>query len=344
MKKKIFIILGLVCLIIIGIVGWIAYPFLAFFYYASDSVPDDVAKSYMKEHYNVVITVVDKYSNALELGETTFTVMPKGEENKKFTMVFSTTDDSLISENYVSAVKANQELDKLDKEWPAIDKLGFKPANENGEEQALFVFEDFKALNLMPKEEIKAPPLKDEDLDRFYQLAVIVLSSGAKIDNIHIRGSDAEESIQDFVIELTNLNKNDTKEDFFIVLKQQHPELAAYEIQTDWENDVRKIENERFQFQLEGFKKWIFCDFVEENGVCSSLHICLEYAKDGLVQSNPHLRNDLEIIFNFIDKNTQPGTMADISFSDGQDEVFIRHDDRMAYQSTDELIEALFVE
>lgn len=82
MKKKVFIILGLVCLVILRIVGWIAYPFLAFFYYASDSVSDDVAKSYMKEHYNVEITVVDKYSNALELGETTFTVMPKGEGNK----------------------------------------------------------------------------------------------------------------------------------------------------------------------------------------------------------------------------------------------------------------------
>ncbi|KOF11173.1 hypothetical protein AC739_04820 [Planococcus glaciei] len=344
MKKKILIILVLICLVVLGIVGWIAYPFLAFFYFASDSVSDDVAKSYMKEHYNVEITVIDKYSNALELGETTFTAIPKGEENMKFTMVFSTTDDSLISEDYGSAVKANQELDKLDNEWQAIKKLGFTPAKENGEEQALFVFEDFTALNVVPKEKIKAPPLKGEDLDRFYQLAVIVLNGGAKIDNIHIKGSDDEESIQDFVMELTNLNKNNTKEDFYIMLKQQHPELAAYEIQKAWENDVKKIENERFQFQLAGFEKWIFCDLVEENGVCASLQICLEYAKDGLVQSNPHLKNDLEIIFNFIDKNIQPGTVADISLSDGQNEVYIRHDDRKASQNTDELIEALFVE
>lgn len=259
-------------------------------------------------------------------------------------MVFSTTDDSLISEDYVSAVKANQELDKLDKEWPVIDKLGFEPAKENGEEQALFVYEDFKALNLMPKEEIKAPPLKYEDLDRLYQLTVVVLNSGAKIDNIHIRGSDDEESIQDFVIELTNLNKNDTKEDFFIMLKQQHPELAAYEIQTAWRNDARKIENERFQFRLAGFEKWIFCDSVEESGECSSLQIHLEYTKDGLVKSNPHFTGDLATIFNFIDKNTQPGTVINIALSDGQHEVFIPHDDRIAYQNTDELIETLFVE
>lgn len=233
MKKKILILSGLAFLIGIGIFGWLAYPFIAFFFYATESVSEDVPKTYMKETYGIDIKVIDKQSNALELGETRFVVTPKGKEDVKFTMVFSTTDDSLISEDYHFAVQAKEEIMELADEWPVIKELGFEPAAENGDEQTFFFHKDSIALSLVTKEKIEAPPLKDEDLERLYQLTMSVLSSGAVIDNIYIRNSNGGDSIEDFNISLSAMNQEITKEDFLIMLKRVHPEFAAYERQRE---------------------------------------------------------------------------------------------------------------
>ncbi|KMY50228.1 hypothetical protein [Peribacillus loiseleuriae] len=331
-------------------------PFLPFLSLSlgGPEVSNNEVRNYVKDKYGIAVYIESKSGgNDISIGEAEYTVVQKNNKDVTFTVKVNYLGDKPeISDDYKFALEAHKEFKRLKPVIPDIHKLGFQGRySKNGEIYIDYTGnqrignEDKNIIGLSLKTEtnIEYKPFTDDEVDRYYQLAKLIQKSKADIDEIYI--TDMREPAYSNGVSMGNLDAIKTKEDFIVHLKAQNSDIASYEVDKKWETEARKIENQRFVFGSEYEDFWLNCGEPSGKGDCGSYSVIVTYEENGLNQTNPHLKDDLNSVFLLLEQTIAPKIKVNYEFVEGgESDVAVRftHQEHIKYKTTEELIKELF--
>lgn len=349
-KKKILWILAIVSGIIIVPIALFAAHLYSVFSPLFTTAPDRIVEQYVEEKYGFQVEVIEKNSYGIS-SDTEFTVSPKEEEHIRFVVTVDSFDHTIIEDDYELALNIDKEYEKLKTVIPEIEKLGF--TGIEGDTIRLDYIEDSAFLYLESGKAVNYKTFVKDDLDTYYELYKLIKKSQANIVNVSVAGARKENERQNgisFYLEKPGTER--TKEQFLVDLKKYHLEIGENEVESRLAKEVKQLNNERFHFGNEyddthddPFDSWINCEVTNEEGECTSAVLSVTYQKGGLHSENPHLSEDLTVIFDFVETHLEPEIKINYIFFRGaelsMEEFDIGYEERMKYKDTDELIDYL---
>ena len=320
---------------------------------AETNEKDQIVKDYVEEKYGFEIDIIkDEAAQRGTPGDVV--VSPKDNKDIRFLVIVHPTDHpseyTVVEDDYLFALEADKEYQKLKAVLPAIGELGFTDAvssdiriNYNHDSLYLFLenitdasFENFE----------------EKELDRYYELYRLIKTSGAKIRSYTVVNGTLHDSITLYWDPSAKLHN---KEEFSILLKKDNRDIINQEMESQFVTEVTNLNNDRFNFGNpynsttdNPFDSWFHCIELNENAECTSAVISLAYQEDSLNASNPYLKEDLTSIFDFIATHLEPETKVESVYIDGRgqslEKLEIGYEERMQYKNVDELIAFLLNE
>lgn len=349
MSKTMKIILSVVGLFVALIAISIGYLYFLFSPLMGNPPPDYVVKNYIEEKYGFEIDIIETRTFGMG-GPPEFVVSPENNEDIRFKVIVDSFDHTIIEDDYSYALEADEEFQKLKTVIPAIEEMGFT-GSEHSDIRLNYHYDSI-SLILMDQDGINFKTFAADGLDRYYALYQLIVESQADLENIIIADESSAYSL-DLYMEPLAAAKN--KEEFLTILKTFHPLIVSHELVRQLQDEAAAIENERFYFGNRFAKEhgddddtWLSCIEVNENAECTSANIAITYQGDGFTSSNPYFAEDLATIFDFISTHVEPEIRVEILSLEADDlsgdSLEIWYEDRMAYESVDELIAFLLNE
>ncbi|RLQ91295.1 hypothetical protein [Planomicrobium sp. Y74] len=310
---------------------------------------EQLAKDYAEEKYDFEVNVI-KDEAASFYSSADVILSPKDDEDIRFGVIIDPYDNTIINDDYQFALKADKEYEKLKTVIPAIEELGFTGSKNN--DFRISYLGDNVYLNLQSDQEVNYGTFVEEELDRYYELYKLVKESRATLENMSVFGSDDENGIS---LYLNPPEVVKTKEAFLIELKTSHWELINHEIVSKYATEMKNLNNDRFNFGNhynhrydDPFDSSLYCLEVTETAECTSVGLSVTYQADKLNSSNPYLKEDLTSILDFISTHLEPEFKVEFVDIDAKipslENLNIDYEERMKYESVDELIEFLLNE
>ncbi|MEI4801716.1 hypothetical protein ACIGHG_03305 [Bacillus sp. NPDC077411] len=247
-------------------------------------------KTYFKEKYGIDVIVTDwEEIHSGNMGHVYHTVQVKDNKNIQFRVevdgVFYST---IIGDEYKDGKNAYEAYKKFKPTLKEIEKLGFSKFEEENTIQYITEhIEEYLNNNLLltlkMNNKIDYSQFESTELDRFFALLQLIQRNNKKITELNLKDNTGEHTIFYY----KKIQKNPTKEDLLLAMKNASRDYWTYLIQTQVHDKIKEIQNERFIF------KEITCSYTK-NGDCPEYNVTLDF-NDGMLQykNNPNLIQDL---------------------------------------------------
>jgi hypothetical protein len=314
---------------------------------------DQLIINYIKEKYGVNSVIKEKHEEPeMVSSEVNYILYSKDNEDVLFTVTVDYAgDEPKIKDTYNQAVETNKEYQKLKKVIPAIKKIGFKGRSsaeirvDYKSQKVGNGWRNYISLYLKTDSPINIRTFEEKELVRFYKLVKIIQDSGAAIDHVGVEDNQEMTETTTIVIKMNQLKDVKSTDEFLFQLKKSNWELASFYANKKWEDEAKKVENERFKFGAQYEDYWFNCLVQNEKGECTSILATVTYQNGGLKQSNPHLKEDLNKIFAFFENTMKPKPTVELSLQESGDSgemVRFTQAELKQFKSTDDLIKGLF--
>ncbi|WP_035430147.1 hypothetical protein [Bacillus sp. UNC322MFChir4.1] len=247
-------------------------------------------KTYFKEKYGIDVIVTDwEEIHSGNMGHVYHTVQVKDNKHIQFRVeVDGLFYSTIIGDEYKDGKNAYEAYEKFKPILKEIEKLGFsEPEDENTIQYITDHIEEYLNNNLLltlkMNNKIDYSQFESTELDRFFALLQLIQRNNKKIAELNIKDNTGEYTRFYY----TNIQKNPTKEELLLAMKNASPDYWTYLIQTQVHDKIKEIQNERFIF------KEITCSYTK-NGDCPAYNVTLDF-NDGMLQykNNPNLIEDL---------------------------------------------------
>lgn len=305
--------------------------------------PDYVVKNYIEEKYDFEIDIIEENTFGMG-GPPEFIVSPEDNKDVRFRVTVDSLDHSDINDDYLYALEADQEFQKLKTVIPAIEEMGF--TGEEHPDIRLNYYGESTSLILLDNENISFKTFAADKLERYYALYELIDGSQADIENVIIADELSSNSVEFFMESLAEVQN---KEEFFSALKMYHPQIVSHELVHQLQDETTSLENERFYFgsrfakdHVDDNDPWLSCIEVNENADCTSAYVTITYQEGGFTESNPNFADDLRAIFTFISTHLEPEIRVEAISLEADDfsgdRLEIGYEERMQYDNVDELV------
>ncbi|RHW34031.1 hypothetical protein D1B33_14625 [Lysinibacillus yapensis] len=184
--------------------------------YFADSTDAQKVEKYIKEKYGFKIGVEQVIENGIA-AHPTFVVFPKKHPDLLFKATLNPSTDT-ITDDYPEALKADKALHKLEKVIPAIEQLGFESYDE--EFKVSYLGSKKRTLKLYSSTPIDPASLKEEKLERFFELQQLIKESGASITHVMVEDNREPVESNSIYFAMTDMKDVKTKEEVLRLLSK----------------------------------------------------------------------------------------------------------------------------
>lgn len=331
MKK--YIIIGLV-IIILCVVG-VSLLF---------NNDDAEIKQYVNEKYNLNVNVLSEFGGGF-VGDLEYVVQDVDREQLVFTVYKDEHTGEIIQDDYKQGLRAYEAYLKIKGVLPEIEKLEFK-AVEIGNAIVSYMpgnIEKSNSLYFETEQSIELETFKEQYLNKFYELYRLLKSTGAELSSVTV--SDVgEPANRDFISFSFNDKTYESAESFYNYITEINLGLSSVYANQLWEDELLKIENERFRFKGDYGEFYFNCLKMDQSLNCVQALVPI-YFKEGLLsRENPYLAEDMEKILNLFSNTIRPKMQVEYAFyEEGQDDSYRITDGEIAsYGSVQSFIDANF--
>ncbi|UHA73544.1 hypothetical protein [Paenibacillus sp. 481] len=300
MNKK-FLAIAIALLLIVGAV-------FVYIYFQSDEYR---VKQYVKNEYGVNVEII-KLSREGIFSNKKYTVSPKNHKDIQFTVVIDYTTDSVIADNYARALEVDNELHKLEKVIPDVEKLGFKDGI-NDEIRVGFT-EEKNSLFLHSISPIEIATFAEKELGRFFELQKLIKQSGALIHHVSVYDMREPSKRKSIHLDMEKIKSVTTKEQLLSHIKKSNWEMVSFYENKKWESEKASVENGRFTFGTKYDEYWFNCRETNEKGECSNILVTLSFKENSLTKANSNLEQDFNSIFTLFEETITPKAKIEYIF------------------------------
>ncbi|ERN51855.1 hypothetical protein [Alkalihalophilus marmarensis] len=312
---------------------------------------------YTISEYGEAVTIMDRTPSMIGSSTTTYRVQSIKNSRLQFTVKVKVnnyllwrTPKEVLADTYEDGKDTYEEQLKLDTVIGDIERIGFQGLSADG----LYVSFDathrnedgasYKRLSLMSDEKIDFRNFRENEMSRFHQLISLIQSSGSDFYRVSVSDPTIPSTIH---FDEYALTMSLPLEELYHYLRKNNPTLDNFTVRK-WEEQLRKIENERFTFgseMTEMLDLSFECNALTEDGLCNGILLTVQYEHNGLTSENEHLVDDVTAILQTLDHELMHLELYELVFMDKDEEhktVRLTNEEREQFESVEQLVEETF--